>query len=336
MATPAFGQYFDNPDDIYNWYGDAVVAGPVINVLSRSGVLDALVKGPATIEKLAGVSGIPAPQLQRLVNFLVGHEVIDCDDDGTIRASQRTLNLHEAACYFQCCEMGSMAGSRLLPALRQGDVTPFELYFGEPVFEYFNTHPERAAPFGQMMGWMTRRVERFLFSQHRFEPFETVADIGGSMGDLVLAILVEYPGTKGILFDLPATVDMARPNVAASPHAERVDIIGGSFFESVPSADLYTLKQILHDWHDDECVQILSNIRKAINPGGRLAVIDHVLSVPPTAEEALNTDIAMMEWDTGRERHLADFEHLFAATGFHLARLTRNPSGHSVIEAVPV
>jgi hypothetical protein len=336
MTTGPIGRYFDNPDDIFNLLNGTFCLYTAANALNRAGVIAALLEGPASVDELSAKSGIPSDKLQRLLDLLIGHELIDCDADGVLRATERTRRLYDAYGFFESCEVGMMAGSQLLPALRQGDKTPFELYFGEPVFEYFSKHPERAAPFGQMMGWMTRRVLRFLFAEHRFEPFQTVADIGGSMGDLVLAILGEYPGTKGILFDLPETVDMARPIVAQSPLADRVEIVGGSFFESVPAADLYTLKQILHDWHDDECEQILGHIRKAINPAGRVAVIDHVLSDKPAPDEAQSTDIAMMMWDTGRERHLADFERLFAATGFKLDRLTRNPNGHSVIEAVPV
>ncbi len=227
------------------------------------------------------------------------------------------------------------AGSRFVPALREGK-TPFEHFYGEPVFDYFRKHPEDAAAFGAFMGYMTMRDMRFISAHHRFQPFATVADIGGSMGNLVLAILADYPGTRGILFDLPETVELARPRVAASALAERVELVGGSFFEAVPAADLYTLKQILHDWHDDECRQILGCIRAAINPGGRLAVIDHILPDEPAASEAQATDLAMMAWDTGRERRLADFEALFDASGFRLDRVSHNPNGHSVIEAVPV
>jgi len=155
------------------------------------------------------------------------------------------------------------------------------------------------------------------------------------MGVFLLGMLEQHPGARGILFDLPDVVEIARPMVAASPLAERVEIVGGSFFESVPAADLYTLKQILHDWHDEECERILRSIRAAINPGGRLAVIDHLLGETPQPDEAQSTDVAMMVWDTGRERKQSEFEALFAATGFRLDRVTRNPSGHSVIEAVP-
>ena len=335
MGTGAIGRFFDNADDIFNWLNDNSVAVSVINLVNRAGVTDHLLEGPATVAELAGRADLPVDKLERMLNFLVGHELLAMRNDGRLEATQRTANMHEAASYFQSVEFGKLAGVKLLPALREGK-TPFELYFGQPVFEYFSANPQDAAIFADFMGFMTRRVERFLFAAHRFEAFETVADIGGSMGDLLLAILSEYPGTKGILFDLPAVVEIARPKVEASPLADRVQVVGGSFFEGVPPADLYTMKQILHDWDDEECIRILKSIRAAIKPGGRLAVIDHIISEVPAPEEALSTDIAMMMWDTGRERKLPEFEALFAASGFAIGRVTQNTNGHSVIEAVPV
>jgi hypothetical protein len=40
-------------------------------------------------------------------------------------------------------------------------------------------------------------------------------------------------------------------------------------FEAVPKADAYSLKMILHDWNDTECIKILSNIRKAATAPAR-------------------------------------------------------------------
>jgi hypothetical protein len=335
MNSRAFGQYFDNPDDLFGWLNSAVFGTAAMDALNRSGVTALLLKGPATAGALASDSGLPEDRLRRLLDYLVGHEVIEGRADGLYAPTSRTQAMLDAQGLFANELISGMASSKLYEGLRD-DRIPFELFFGKPVFEYFAEQPKVAASFGQFMGWMTRRFEKFVHAQHRFEPFETIADIGGSMGDFLLSMLGEYPGTTGILFDLPETIAMARPAISASPVADRVKLVGGSFFEEVPPADLYTMKQILHDWHDDECEKILGNIRRAINPGGRLAVIDHILNNTPAPDEAQGTDVAMMVWDTGRERKLADFERLFAATGFQLARLTRNPNGHSVIEAVPV
>ncbi|MEL1250767.1 methyltransferase [Aurantiacibacter gilvus] len=335
MDARALGQYFENPDTLFQLVNNTAVCMVACNALNRTGVISRLLEGPADTAVLAASCQVPADRLARLLDYLTAHEIIEKAADGTYSANARTQVMHDARDYLVSTELGAKAGSKMHESLK-GDGTPFEHFFGQPVFEYFSSNPDAAASFGGFMGWMTRRVQRFLFAEHRFEPFSTVVDIGGSMGDLLLAILEEYPGTNGILFDLPATAEIARAQVAESPLADRVEVVGGSFFEEVPTADLYTLKQILHDWNDEECRHILSTIRKAIVPGGRLAVIDHIVSDVPTPNEAQSTDIAMMIWDTGRERRLAEFEALFAASGYRLDRMTRNPAGHSVIEAVPV
>ncbi|MCB2065150.1 MAG: hypothetical protein KDE15_00760 [Erythrobacter sp.] len=336
MVTRALGDYFDSPDTLFHLMNSATATMTACNTLNQGGVIAALMEAPAAAGALAARCDLPADRVERLLAFLAGHGIVERSADGTYTATARTQVLHDASAYLASTEIGARAGSQLLASMRAEGKTAFELYYGQPVFAFFTGQPEVAARFGAFMGWMTCRVQRFLFAEHRFAPFGTVADIGGSMGDLLLAVLEEYPGTRGVLFDLPDTVELARPGIAASPLADRVEIVGGSFFDAVPPADLYTTKQILHDWSDEECVHILRNVRKAINPGGRLAVIDHIVSDPPAPDEAQSTDIAMMIWDTGHERRLAEFEALFAASGFRLERVSRNPSGHSVIEALPV
>lgn len=329
-----FGQYLDDPDVLFMWLNHAVFGVAAMNLANRSGVTGRLLQGPAGVAELATLSGLPQDKLGRVLDYLLANEVIAQDGEGRFHATLRTAMMHEAAGYFANTETSSLAATKLPEGLRDGQV-PFDLAFGQPVFEHFRHNPGRAALFGQFMGFMTRRVTRFLFAQHRFHPFSTVADIGGSMGDLLLAVLDEYPGTRGVLFDLPGTVEIARRALADDPLAARIELVGGSFFDEVPPADLYLLKQILHDWGDDECRQILGTVRRAIPPHGRLAVIDHVLHDRPAPDEGQGTDIAMMVWANGRERKLAEFEALFAASGFAINRLTRNPSGHSVLEVVP-
>lgn len=37
---------------------------------------------------------------------------------------------------------------------------------------------------------------------------------------------------------------------------DRAQLVGGSFFESVPAADVYFMKHILHDWNDEDSVKV--------------------------------------------------------------------------------
>ena len=46
--------------------------------------------------------------------------------------------------------------------------------------------------------------------------------------------------------------------------SQRCRYLGGDMFREVPPADVYVLKSVLHNWSDDECVRILTNLRRAV------------------------------------------------------------------------
>jgi hypothetical protein len=187
------------------------------------------------------------------------------------------------------------------------------------------------------MSRTTAILEMFVFANHRFEPFELAVDVGGSHGRLMMALLKNYPETHGIVFDLPNTAEQASAIIAESSVADRIEARGGDFFKSVPEGgDLYLLKQILHDWGDEDCVKILGSIRAAIADRGRLAVIEFLLPDAGVHHPGFAMDIHMMVLSTGRERTLAEYEALLEAAGFRLDRVTENPKGQSVAEFVPV
>jgi hypothetical protein len=213
----------------------------------------------------------------------------------------------------------------------------FDCSFGMPIFAYLAEHPDTVRYFADLMSRTTAIIEAFVFANHRFEPFELAVDVGGSHGRLMMALLGRHPQSRGIVFDMPKTAEQAAAIVAASPVADRIEARGGDFFEAVPAGgDLYLLKQILHDWNDEECVQILSSIRAAIGDRGRLAVIEYLLPEDCVPHSGFSMDVHMMVLSTGQERTLSEYNRLFEAGGFALDRVTENPQGQSVAEVVPV
>ncbi len=117
----------------------------------------------------------------------------------------------------------------------------------------------------------------------------------------------------------------------------RIRLVGGDFFEEVPSGgDLYLLKFVLHDWDDENSVRILTNIRKVIVPEGRLAVVELVLPCRNEPHVGPLMDLNMMVMTGGVERTGVEYGNLLARAGFRLERVTGTKSPFSIVEGVPI
>ena len=131
-------------------------------------------------------------------------------------------------------------------------------------------HPDERAVFDTAMEQgKQQRVERFDRVDWRGD--ETVVDVGGGNGSLLVQLLARQPGLRGIVFDLPETV---RDEQALG---EKIEFVEGSFFESVPQGDVYVLSTILHDWDDESAAAILRTIREAASPESRLILLEAVV-----------------------------------------------------------
>jgi SAM-dependent methyltransferase len=178
----------------------------------------------------------------------------------------------------------------------------------------------------------TQRSSEALPAAYDFSRFERLVDVGGGEGGLLRGILEATPRLHGVLFDLPSVVAGAA-SILKGEIAERCQIVGGDFFESVPGgADAYLMKGIIHDWPDDDAAKILRNTRRAIRPGGTLLLCES--TVDSSSYPAGLMELLMLVLG-GRERSEAEFRALLAATGFSLTRVIPTEM-HSLIECHPV
>ena len=76
------------------------------------------------------------------------------------------------------------------------------------------------------------------------------------------------------------------------------------------------MKLILHDWNDEECVKILSNIYRAAPLGASIFIAEHIVQGPETPDFAKLFDIHMLCALTGRERTEQEYATLLESAGF--------------------
>jgi hypothetical protein len=211
--------------------------------------------------------------------------------------------------------------SALLHSVRTGE-NGFRSVYGVGAYEYRRAHPEEAAIFDAAMTTMSRRQNAAVLEAHDFGRYGVVVDVGGGHGALLAGILERHAGVRGVLFDQPEVV-------AGAPAVERMDVVGGSFFDGVPAGgDAYLLKSVLHNWEDADALAILRACRDAGAPV--VLLVERDLATDPAAAFS---DLNMLVGPGGRERTLDEYSALLAAAGFTLTGSTTTGLGFSVIHA---
>jgi hypothetical protein len=142
---------------------------------------------------------------------------------------------------------------------------------------------------------------------------------------------------RGMLFDLGHVVARAKANLQRYDISDRCQVIEGNFFETVPAgADAYLLRHVLHDWTDEQCLQILGRCRKVIPQHGKLIVVECVIPTGNDPSSAKDFDMTMLVFPGGLERTELEFRTLFKQAGFELSSVSRTSTMVSVIEGKPV
>jgi SAM-dependent methyltransferase len=243
-------------------------------------------------------------------------------------------SVRNLARFFSMPAMWSAWGE-ILHCVRTGE-TGLMKAFGSPnPFEYLKDHPGQAAIFDGAMTDLSRIGSPAIAQAYNFGKLGRLVDIAGGHGLLLGTILRRYTNLHGILFDLPQVIERARQHTGNLP-TDRCEMVAGNFFEQVPEgADGYLMQHIIHDWDDERSVAILRNIRRAMNPAGRVFVVENVIPEGNAPSFGKLMDLEMLMAPGGRERTEAEYRDLFAAAGFRLQQIHSTYAPQSIIEAVP-
>jgi hypothetical protein len=304
---------------------------------ARLKVADAVGEAPTPVAEIAQATGAHEANLRRMLQALAAVGVFAASGDDRFGHTHLSRVLRSDHPLSQQAFIESVFGGEHYAAWGQieaslrGGGTAFDHQYGMPVFDWYGAHPAEAEMFSRAMEGTTRLLEMALLTAWTPPAFELAVDVGGSRGTLLAGLLARQPQGRGILFDLPEIVEAVRPTLA-----DRVEGVGGSFFERVPKGDLYLLKLILHDWTDAQSETILRNVRAAIRPGGRVVIIENLLPEQVEPHPGYLMDLNMMVMTGGRERSAGDFRALLERTGFQVESVTTILPPMGVVQAVAV
>jgi hypothetical protein len=276
---------------------DALRGGLVtraLGLVADLGIAHALVDGPKTVSELARKSGADPETLHRLLRALASDDVFTEDAPGLFRNTPASALLTRDG-WNDFAHLFGGAWLRTVAELDTTGAPSFPRLFGADFWSWLAAHPPERAAFDSAMGqgWQ-RRLERLESVEWRGD--ETVVDIGGGNGSLLTALLEGHPGMRGIVFDLPETV---RDETALG---DRCAFVAGSFFEAVPTGDVFILSTVLHNWDDASALRILRTIRAAAGETARLVLLEGVIEPGNEPDGAKWLDLLMLALLAGRER----------------------------------
>ncbi|NUP64012.1 MAG: hydroxyneurosporene methyltransferase [Nonomuraea sp.] len=311
-----------------------------LHTMAELGLADHLAHGPLGTSDLAARCAADAPRLRRVLRELAAMGVVRTTGPDTYDLTERGTALRSdvpdsvRSSIRMLGEEGFWYAMGNLPATVKNGDSAFTARHGH-LYEYLAANPGAGKLFDD---YMTARAIPFtegLAKRYDFPATATMVDVAGGKGHILATVLHANPDMRGILFDLEHVAGRARETLAAEGLAARSEVVTGDFFTAVPAGgDVYLLASVLHNWDDDDAVTILRNVREAMNPGGRVLVLEVVLPDDEAAHLGKDIDMRMLAiFNGGTERSREEYAALLDRAGLRLAEVVELGSGASLIEA---
>ena len=310
----------------------------ILFAAAQLGIADHLAAGPQSVATLARATSSHEPTLGSLLEILHGYGVFARQPDGCYALTPFSQRLVTGA--TGGANVPFMLGWIGLPAIYEayGDIghtlrtgeNAFRARHGADFYEFLAKHPEDAALYERAM---ESTADGFMASAKAcdYARFKTLVDVGGGQGAFAATILKLHPALTAISYDLPKVVARAK----ASEADDRLKLVGGNMFESVPAgADAYLTCTVLRCFNDADCLRLLQSIRRAMPAHATLLATEMI--VPEARDNVLMSmaDMTARLLYGGRDRTEKEFAALFAAAGLRHTKTIPTHGTLATLEAV--
>jgi hypothetical protein len=316
-----------------------------LHLAAKLGIADQLAGGPRDAADLGGATDTHAPSLRRVLRLLASVGVLDEQADGRFALTPLGEALRSDVPFSSRASVMLFAGVGIQDSWKELE---YCVRTGQPAFRkhspdgdaFSQMDAEQTRVFDEAMATFAPATAAAIAAAYDFSGIETLVDVGGGNGALLIGILGAHPHLRGVVFDRPEPAERARKKVHEAGLGSRCEVVAGDFFAAVPGgADAYLLKHVIHDWPDEQATAILRNCRAAMTPGARLLIAEGVY--PPRIDRSLESrgaaanDVNMLVVAGGRQRSEAEFRSLYESAGFALTRIVDTKARLSLIEGLP-
>ena len=222
--------------------------------------------------------------------------------------------------------------------LRRWSRLPWTVRSGAPDAPGASIRGEEAdqASFIEAMHVISREIADPLIQEIHPGGVRCVLDLGGASGSWTMAWLKAEPAARGIIFDLPHVIPMARARLADTPFAQRIELVPGDFYsDDLPTgADVVWVSAIIHQNSPEQNQALYRRIAAALEPGGWIYIRDIVLEPSRTAPVAGALFAVNMLAATagGNSYSWTDIQESLQVAGFeHVERIRRDEGMHSIV-----
>jgi tRNA A58 N-methylase Trm61 len=222
----------------------------------------------------------------------------------------------------------------LVNILKNGNGKEYSPTVETGTLTYLQDKPDHLQVFHEAMTKIWEKEDSKIVKAYDFSSFHKVIDIGGGRGSFLKSILQHNKNLKGAVFDLAITFEQS--------NLDESNIIIGDFFKEISDhADIYTMKNVIHNWPEEKTKKIMSNVRKAmISTSGvdtplinkRLLIIENVLPDDGSSDISNWMSLNFMILVDGQERNQLEYKTLGKDCGFHLEKIYSTDTNRKILE----
>ncbi|GJZ59425.1 caffeate O-methyltransferase family protein [Tanacetum coccineum] len=300
---------------------------------------------PMTLAELASKLGCSSFSLYRIMRFLIQYKIFqekpvsETSVGYALTPLSRLLtrqSKHSMADFILLESSPFMLAPwhKLSARVLSNEDAPFGATHGDDVWGFAAANPSHSKLIDDAMACDARVAVGAVLEgcPEVFEELKTMVDVGGGDGTALRLIVEACPWIKGINFDLPHVVSVA-------PISKGVEHVGGDMFDLIPKADAVYMMKVLHDWGDEECIEILRKCKEAIpQDKGKVIIVDAIVGQEDHEfkDVVLMLDMVMMAHTSkGKERTLKEWSYVFTQAGFTRYTVKHIRTYQSVIEVYP-